>query len=78
MQAPTNVMPYFPRLTIVTVGSRDYKIRGLAGLTKYKVQGGLLLAMIHKKNNFNSMFMHPHKPHVSPFLPYLLNQLHHF
>ena len=38
---------------------------------------GLLLAMVHKKNNSNSMFMHPHKPHVSPFLPYLLNQLHH-
>ena len=57
--ALTNLMPYFSFLTFATVGSGDYKMRGLAGLTKYKVQG-LLLAMVHKKNNSNSMFMHPH------------------
>ena len=33
--------------------------------------------MVHKKNISHSIAMHPHKPHIIPFLSYL-NQLHHF
>ena len=76
LYALTNLMSFFSCLTFVTVGSGDYKMRGLAGVTIYKVQG-LLLAMVHKKNNSHSMFMRPHKPHIIPFLSYL-NQLPHF
>ena len=72
----TNLMSYFSFLTLATVGSGDHKIRGLVGLTKYKVQG-LLLAIVHKMNNSHSMFICPHKPHSIPFLSYL-NQLHNF
>ena len=66
------VYPHKPH----TVGSGDYKMRGLAGLIKYKAQG-ILLAKVHKKNNSHYMFIHPHKPHIILFLSYL-NQLHHF